>query len=100
MRWLLIEDRGRALERACDEPAADLLSRKSEAELAAGEEREGDAHDRGPVVLPTDPVLRERDHLFAVLVRGIDMHDCVFFSSRRRHTISLCDWSSDVCSSD
>src|SRR5260221_137405 len=21
-----------------------------------------------------------------------------FFSSRRRHTISLCDWSSDVCS--
>src|SRR5947207_5836814 len=27
--------------------------------------------------------------------------DCVFFfSSRRRHTRSLCDWSSDVCSSD
>src|SRR5438034_10747617 len=23
-----------------------------------------------------------------------------FFSSKRRHTISLCDWSSDVCSSD
>src|ERR687894_824042 len=23
-----------------------------------------------------------------------------FFSSRRRHTIALCDWSSDVCSSD
>ena len=23
-----------------------------------------------------------------------------FFSSIRRHTISLCDWSSDVCSSD
>src|SRR5260221_2916539 len=23
-----------------------------------------------------------------------------FFSSRRRHSISLCDWSSDVCSSD
>src|SRR5260221_5549327 len=23
-----------------------------------------------------------------------------FFSSRRRHTKSLCDWSSDVCSSD
>src|SRR5438034_6323281 len=23
-----------------------------------------------------------------------------FFSSRRRHTSSLCDWSSDVCSSD
>src|SRR5260221_3041225 len=24
----------------------------------------------------------------------------LFFSSRRRHTRSLCDWSSDVCSSD
>src|SRR5947207_1107504 len=23
-----------------------------------------------------------------------------FFSSKRRHTMSLCDWSSDVCSSD
>src|SRR5260221_10614655 len=28
-------------------------------------------------------------------------HTCAFFfSSRRRHTRSLCDWSSDVCSSD
>src|SRR5260221_5424890 len=26
--------------------------------------------------------------------------NAVFFSSRRRHTMSLCDWSSDVCSSD
>src|SRR5437588_4123097 len=26
--------------------------------------------------------------------------NCFFFSSRRRHTRSLCDWSSDVCSSD
>src|SRR5690242_4329546 len=25
---------------------------------------------------------------------------CFFFSSRRRHTILTCDWSSDVCSSD
>src|SRR5271168_55821 len=25
---------------------------------------------------------------------------CFFFSSRRRHTISYGDWSSDVCSSD
>src|SRR5260370_475952 len=24
----------------------------------------------------------------------------LFFSSRRRHTIFKCDWSSDVCSSD
>src|SRR5438874_7086814 len=29
-----------------------------------------------------------------------DMTDVFFFSSRRRHTISLRDWSSDVCSSD
>src|SRR5215204_3883689 len=29
------------------------------------------------------------------------MFSCFFFfSSRRRHTRSLCDWSSDVCSSD
>src|SRR5947207_9212222 len=28
------------------------------------------------------------------------MTDVFFFSSRRRHTRSLCDWSSDVCSSD
>src|SRR5438132_9625761 len=28
------------------------------------------------------------------------MFSSFFFSSRRRHTRSLCDWSSDVCSSD
>src|SRR5438034_40555 len=28
------------------------------------------------------------------------MNAMFFFSSRRRHTRSLCDWSSDVCSSD
>ena len=28
------------------------------------------------------------------------MYNSFFFSSRRRHTNSLCDWSSDVCSSD
>src|SRR5437588_1205737 len=28
------------------------------------------------------------------------MYVVFFFSSRRRHTRSLCDWSSDVCSSD
>src|SRR5690349_25132555 len=28
------------------------------------------------------------------------MKNLLFFSSRRRHTISLRDWSSDVCSSD
>ena len=28
------------------------------------------------------------------------LQEDLFFSSRRRHTRSLCDWSSDVCSSD
>src|SRR5699024_11993517 len=33
--------------------------------------------------------------------RSIDLFTyCFFFSSRRRHTISKRDWSSDVCSSD
>src|SRR6266496_6164230 len=34
--------------------------------------------------------------------RGLDAHvfSSFFFSSRRRHTRSLRDWSSDVCSSD
>src|SRR5438034_776955 len=31
---------------------------------------------------------------------SISMFCIFFFSSRRRHTRSLCDWSSDVCSSD
>src|SRR5438034_8676145 len=30
----------------------------------------------------------------------MEVFSCFFFSSRRRHTRSLCDWSSDVCSSD
>src|SRR5690242_21951784 len=29
-----------------------------------------------------------------------DLRPFFFFSSRRRHTILTCDWSSDVCSSD
>src|SRR5699024_12144684 len=32
--------------------------------------------------------------------RVIDAHSLFFFSSRRRHTRSKRDWSSDVCSSD
>src|SRR5258705_9544270 len=30
----------------------------------------------------------------------ISLQICFFFSSRRRHTRCLSDWSSDVCSSD
>src|SRR6476646_10975102 len=35
-----------------------------------------------------------------VLSAGSPADYFFFFSSRRRHTMSLCDWSSDVCSSD
>src|SRR5580698_1443092 len=31
---------------------------------------------------------------------GFNAVHAVFFSSRRRHTMLTCDWSSDVCSSD
>src|SRR5690349_24118203 len=34
------------------------------------------------------------------LSRKVLLEGIFFFSSRRRHTRSLCDWSSDVCSSD
>src|SRR5476649_1810694 len=36
----------------------------------------------------------------AICPRWLSINCRFFFSSRRRHTISLCDWSSDVCSSD
>src|SRR5690349_24424901 len=35
-----------------------------------------------------------------VAVSAATTPPCLFFSSRRRHTRSLRDWSSDVCSSD
>src|SRR5260221_7645158 len=42
---------------------------------------------------------QEEDGIRYHCVTGVQT--CVlFFSSRRRHTRSLCDWSSDVCSSD
>src|SRR5436190_13404632 len=47
-------------------------------------------------------------YLDSCLITGLYFACCIvlgiciffFFSSRRRHTRSLCDWSSDVCSSD
>src|SRR5262249_5349395 len=45
---------------------------------------------------------RERvssDVLFSVFIR-MEVVFCFFFSSRRRHTRLVSDWSSDVCSSD
>src|SRR5204862_4579005 len=41
---------------------------------------------------------REAEHLREVLY--CEHVNVFFFSSRRRHTRSLRDWSSDVCSSD
>src|SRR5260221_6414731 len=38
-------------------------------------------------------------HVFSITILS-DNLIFFFFSSRRRHTRSLCDWSSDVCSSD
>src|SRR5262245_64157386 len=38
--------------------------------------------------------------IFALLQRIFLQSAFIFFSSRRRHTICLSDWSSDVCSSD
>src|SRR5438034_11505753 len=34
------------------------------------------------------------------MLMGLARDLVFFFSSRRQHTRSLCDWSSDVCSSD
>src|SRR5438132_6911948 len=43
--------------------------------------------------------IRRTAKLMNLLMRLIYFY-LFFFSSRRRHTRSLCDWSSDVCSSD
>src|SRR5436189_3111949 len=46
-------------------------------------------------VLPLDP-----QSLANILFHGHSLKKRFFFSSRRRHTIYIGDWSSDVCSSD
>src|SRR5207248_8598154 len=35
-----------------------------------------------------------------IVIHWSSLYFCFFFSSRRRHTRSYGDWSSDVCSSD
>src|SRR5260221_10176243 len=42
----------------------------------------------------------EREYDAQIVHSESDSWILFFFSSRRRHTRSLCDWSSDVCSSD
>src|SRR6266496_5156280 len=53
----------------------------------------GGNHQLGRFLVVTD---RKKISEFGALYREA----CFFFSSRRRHTRSLRDWSSDVCSSD
>src|SRR5437762_5501583 len=48
----------------------------------------------------TDVTIRRRVSSVLNLVRPPDSFDLFFFSSRRRHTRYIGDWSSDVCSSD
>src|SRR5260221_7080165 len=43
---------------------------------------------------------RETNDIFRHALKEYLLALLFFFSSRRRHTRSLCDWSSDVCSSD
>src|SRR5260221_5375486 len=52
----------------------------------------------GALVLRPESILLDAIRVRIEHVRMALVMD--FFSSRRRHTRSLCDWSSDVCSSD
>src|SRR5476649_156281 len=55
-------------------------------------------------VRPSKPSTIDNERLAQLIHNSLyrKLADCsfFFFSSRRRHTRSLCDWSSDVCSSD
>src|SRR5260221_7738170 len=46
------------------------------------------------------PALRSLLGQIIIAIGNRGFGKSIFFSSRRRHTRSLCDWSSDVCSSD
>src|SRR5260221_4662211 len=51
------------------------------------------------MIIQMDAILKAHDiiqNMFVMVVQVCSF----FFPSRRRHTRSLCDWSSDVCSSD
>src|SRR5437762_10761351 len=64
--------------------------------------------------MPTEPIIRLKRHncmkvfeeIMCFSTKGVDFDSCrlyffgFFFSSRRRHTRYIGDWSSDVCSSD
>src|SRR5262245_29832054 len=56
---------------------------------------------RDEFVSVTEKLMDELAQCYNVLPQ-LDINNTIdfFFSSRRRHTICLSDWSSDVCSSD
>src|SRR5688572_21706019 len=64
------------------------------AEITSGSAAEAAGVQVGDVIETVDGIAVSR---FPELQRLVT--EC-FFSSRRRHTIFDCDWSSDVCSSD
>src|SRR5260221_8831620 len=58
-------------------------------------------------MLPPSPIVLYHFYFFFFFndtatteIYTLSLHDALPISSRRRHTRSLCDWSSDVCSSD
>src|SRR5436190_10695547 len=58
------------------------------------------ARQEREVVVYTSLNLKDSVPIVEVFERKYGGVKVFFFSSRRRHTRSLCDWSSDVCSSD
>src|SRR5471030_1303047 len=71
--------------------------------VAGSLKKKNDRHGTGQSAL--DGIIRASNVLLAgntVVVVGYGWagQGIVFFSSRRRHTRCLSDWSSDVCSSD
>src|SRR5260221_9381440 len=59
--------------------------------------RAGEFLWHGP--LQSSGIFQRAENIRRGCLTAVKMYD-FFFSSRRRHTRSLCDWSSDVCSSD
>src|SRR5438034_6455821 len=59
-------------------------------------------HTDSDSVRPVDQQIRDSrgENVRLNFAAIVLLSEIFFFSSRRRHTRSLCDWSSDVCSSD
>src|SRR5258706_10005900 len=70
---------------------------RAEYEARFFREAKADGAFNHPNVIIIYDVGRERDLAYIAMEL---LEGSVFFSSRRRHTILVSDWSSDVCSSD